>query len=368
MINYKRHISPILDRLDSETMHKLTANLLHIAGKIPGGLWLLRAIFHPEDAAHFAKLKSEVAGIEFDSPVMVGAGWDKDAKAVFALRAIGFGAVEIGGVVEKYQFGRPKPRQFIIGPGVAVNRLGFNSPGVDVVKDNMQPYRNSGIVIGVNVARNENVPDHDAPKAYAHIVEKLYAEGAYFTINVSCPNTPNLLHLQEKTFLTDIVTTVQETMDRLGGRKPLFIKISPDLTTTALSDVIQVVLDCKADGIVATNTTVSSELKGKYGPRWANESGGFSGDDEDYRNMTLRCISQIYKETDGKLPIIGVGGVKDGKTALEKIRAGASIVQVVTGLRGEGLGVAYKIKTELLQWMNENGVESLAQIRGKGPL
>lgn len=365
MIHYKKHISPILDRLDSERMHLATVSLLHYTGKVPGGCQLFNHIFHPSKRSDFEKLRTKVAGLNLDSPVMVGAGWDKNARAVLALISLGFAAVEIGGVVEHPQYGRPKPRQFVIGPGVVINRMGFNSLGVYVVKNNLKLYANKNIVIGANVARNENLPDDQTPQAYARVVDKLFEACAYFTLNVSCPNTPNFLHLQEKSMLTDIIASVHETMDRRGYRKPVFIKISPDLTPSALDDIIRVTLDNKVDGVVATNTTVCSDLKKKYGERWADEAGGFSGDDEAFRQMTLKCIAHIYRETKGVLPIIGVGGVKDGQTALQKIQAGASAVQVVTALRGEGLGVAHRIKSEMVQWMQTNGIQSLEEIKGQ---
>ncbi|NGZ29513.1 MAG: quinone-dependent dihydroorotate dehydrogenase [Magnetococcales bacterium] len=368
MLSYKKHLSPLFDRLDSERMHKLVVSLLHYTAMIPGGCRLLTALFHPKGEEDFTPLRTTLAGLELESPVMIGAGWDKDALAVFALHALGFAAVEIGGVVEFPQYGRPKPRQFVIGPGVAINRLGFNSPGMEVVWENLQAYRESHIPIGINLARNENVPDGDAPAAYARVAAKLYQEGAFFTINVSCPNTPHLLHLQEKTYLTDIVQAVQATLIACGGHKPVFIKISPDLTSSALSDIIQVAMDNQVDGIVATNTTTNASIKGKYGPRWQNEFGGFSGDDDDYRQMTLIAIRQIYQETGGKLPIIGVGGVKDGPTALDKLRAGANAVQVVTSMRGEGLGVAFQIKSQMVAWMRQHGVHSLQEMIGNDHL
>ena len=364
MIRYKQHISPLFDRLDSESMHKKAVAFLHYTAKIPGGCRLLQMMFHPDEGMDFSPLQTSLAGLTLDSPVMIGAGWDKDARAVTGLMSLGFAAVEIGGVVENPQYGRPKPRQFVIGPGVVVNRMGFNSPGVAVVKQNLQAYRNQPFLIGANIARNENLPDVETPQAFARVAGQLYAECGFFSINVSCPNTPNFLHLQEKGVLTEIIVAVQEAMDQHGPRKPLFVKVSPDLTLAALSDIVQVVLDTKVDGIVATNTTVRADLKAKYGTRWADQAGGFSGDDDEYRQMTLKSIAHIYQETQGSLPIIGVGGVKDGATALQKIQAGATVIQVVTAMRGEGLSVAYTIKKELLTWMNEKGVASLQEVRG----
>lgn len=362
---YKSLICPVLDQLDSETMHHAAVNFIHYFGSNPLGQKVLSLACDHKSEETVRLLKTNFAGIELDSPLLVGAGWDKNAKAVFGLKAIGFAGVEIGAVLEHAQPGRPKPRQFVIGPGVAINRLGFNSPGMEVVKKNLQLYHGSGIPIGINVGRNEWVSDDDAPRAFAAVVDHLYDDGCFFTINVSCPNTPNLCHLQNKEDLIAIISAVQAVMDKHGKRKPLFVKVSPDLVLDIVTDIVSVVQETKADGIVATNTTTRSELKAKYGARWENEFGGFSGDDEDYRQMTLKCISHIYKITNGQMAIIGVGGVKDGKTALQKLKAGASVVQVVTGLRGEGLGVARKIKKELAEWMRSNGVKSVKDIIGK---
>ena len=362
---YKTVISPVLDKLDSETMHHCAVNVLHYVGSVSLGQKMLSLLYDRRSEDTVKLLKTNLAGIELESPLLVGAGWDKNAKAVFGLKAVGFAGVEIGAVLESPQPGRPKPRQFVIGSGVAINRLGFNSPGMEVVKKNLEVYRGSGIPIGVNVGRNEWITDEDAPRAFATVVDRLYDDGCFFTINVSCPNTPNLCHLQNKGDLVSIITAAQAVMDKHGKRKPLFVKISPDLVLDIVTDIVSVVQETKADGIVATNTTTRSDLKAKYGARWENEFGGFSGDDEDFRQMTLKCISHIYRITNGQMPIIGIGGVKDGKTALQKLMAGASVVQVVTGLRGEGLEVAGKIKTELAAWMKTNGVKSVSEIVGK---
>lgn len=364
MITYKHHISPLLNRLDSERMHKATVALLHHIGNIPGGCRLLGRQFHPTQASAFRTLHTRLATLDLNSPVMVGAGWDKEARAVTGLICLGFAAVEIGGVVEHPQYGRPKPRQFVIGPGVVLNRMGFNSPGMAVVRNNLKRYLGKNFLIGANVARNENLSDDQTPHAYARVVDALFDYCAYFSLNVSCPNTPNFLHLQEKAILTDIIAAVHGAMDRYEYRKPVFIKISPDLTRSALDDIIRVAMDNRVDGIVATNTSVCATLKGRYGARWKGEAGGFSGDDDLYRQMTLQCIAHVYRETGGALPIIGVGGVKDGTTALQKIQAGATAVQVVTAMRGEGLGVAYRIKCELVAWMERHGVSSLDEVRG----
>ncbi len=361
---YKRLIVPILGRMDSERMHKFAVKALHAAQSNPVGRGCLKLFTSRPSASDAELLKVNLAGLELSSPVMVGAGWDKNARAVYGLHILGFSGVEVGCVVEHPQPGNPKPRQFVISPGVAINRLGFNSPGLDVVAGNLQKYRGKGLMIGVNVGKNEKVPEQDAPRAYAVVVDKLYHDAAFFTINVSCPNSPGILHLQNKDSLMDITRAVMESMEAHGERKAVFIKVSPDLPKNAVNDVIRVVKDCKASGIIATNTTVSETIKAQYGERWRHEKGGLSGDNTDFRRMSTECVAHIYKETSGSVPVIGIGGVNSAETALEKIRAGATAVQLVTGLRGEGIGIANKINKGIIRWMKQNNVKSIHDIIG----
>lgn len=360
---YKKVISPILDYLDSETMHVLSRKALKYVGKSGISLHLLKLLSIGGKRFYDKRLEVNFDGLKFDNPVLVGAGWDKNGEAVAALYHLGFAGVEVGTVLLNPQPGNPKPRQFVIGKGVALNRLGFNSPGVDVVAKNLKKYQKLGIPIGISVGKNKDVPDSQAPQVHAAVVKKLYPYASYFAINVSSPNTPGLRRLQDKKPLTAIVKAVNKAMDSMGGRKPAFVKIAPDLTNDAIDDVIEVVLTNKLTGIIATNTTIRSDLKAKYGSKWTSEAGGLSGDDPDFRRMSTEKIRYIYKKAGDKLTIIGVGGVKDAKTALEKLKAGASLVQVVTGLRGEGLSVAYQINKGIIDYMNRNKLANLSQIQ-----
>jgi dihydroorotate dehydrogenase len=249
---------------------------------------------------------------------------------------------------------------------VGLNRLGFNSPGAEKVDKNLEKYLGSKIPIGISIGKNKDIPDKAAPEMHALVVKKLYRHASYFVINVSSPNTQGLRRLQDKEPLTAIVRAVNLAMDEMGGRKDLYVKIAPDLTDGAVSDVITVVLDNGLTGIIAANTSINSALKARYGEKWRNEQGGLSGDDPDFRRMSTEKIEFIYKETKGKIEIMGSGGVKDAQTALEKIKAGAKIVQVCTAIRGEGITVAGKINRGIVSYMEKEGIKNINEIIGIG--
>ena len=302
--------------------------------------------------------------IEFDNPLLVGAGWDKAGRAVKALWQLGFAGVEVGSVLAQPQPGNPKPRQCMLTSDVALNWLGFNSPGMEVVAKNLDRYKGSEIPIGISIGKNRDVDVKDAPEAHAVVAKRLYDYTSYFAINVSSPNTPGLRKLQDKGPLTDIVQAVNGAMDEMGGRKPLFVKIAPELTNEAVNDVIEVVIDNGLTGIIATNTTEDVEIKAKYGDKWRNVTGGVSGNDEDYRKMATEKIAHIYREAGDRLEIIGVGGIKDTETALEKIKAGAKLLQIVTAIRGEGTTVAGRINGGIVEYMEKDGIKNLSEIVG----
>ncbi len=360
---YKEVISPILARLDPETWHVRAREALHYA-EIFHALKLVEQFAYRRQRFTHEKLHVVLGGVEFDNPLIVGGGWDKAGRAVKGLYQLGFAGVEVGSVLEYPQPGNPKPRQFMIGPGVALNRLGFNSPGMEAVAKNLERYRGSGIPIGISLGKNKEVKPKDAPEAHAVVTKRLYQDAAYFVINVSSPNTPGLRELQDKGPLTDIAQAVNGAMDKMGGRKPLFVKIAPDLTNQAVNDVIGVVVDNGLTGIIATNTTISPKLKAKYGERWRNEAGGLSGDDEDFRRMATEKVAHIYRETNGTVEVIGVGGVTDTQTALEKIKAGAKAVQIVTGIRSVGTTLPGRINRGLVEFMDKENVGNISELVG----
>ena len=357
---YKSIIRPILDKLDSETWHNIVRETLHFAEISKPSLKLVELLSNGGSRLVDERLNVDLSGLKLENPLMIGAGWDKAGRAVKALHTIGFSGVEIGSVVEHPQPGNPKPRQFMLNPGVCINWLSFNSPGMRKVGYYINRYKDSGIPIGISLGINKFVKPADAPGANARVAEYLNDDAYYYAINVSSPNTPGLRKLQGKSNLIDIVQAVSEVTD-----KPIFVKIAPDLTNNAVDDVIKVVMDNGISGIIATNTTNNPKIKAKYGEEWEDKPGGISGDDGDFRMISTIKIEHIYKQAGDKIDIIGVGGIKDTETALEKIMAGAKALQIVTGLRGEGPAIARDINMGLLDFMEKEGVKSISDLVGK---
>jgi dihydroorotate dehydrogenase len=359
---YKEFIRPVIDHLDSETMHIAAREGLHFTENTPGGLKILEFLFaFQRHRFTDPRLAVTIDGVNFDNPLIVGAGWDKPGRAVEALYRLGFAGAEIGTLTAWDQDGNPKPRQWAK-RGIADNFLGFNNPGMNTGEKNLRHYLGKGIPIGVSVGKNKEVSPSDSPFVHAIVAERLYKYATWFSINVSSPNTPGLRALQDKSPLSDICDGLIESMDRGGGRKSWYIKISPDLTLTAVDDVIEVAIEKGASGIVAANTTINPEIKASHG--WADLAGGFSGDDPQFTAMSNRIIAHIHRETNGQLPTIGVGGVHDGPSALQKIMAGASALQVVTGIRGEGTHLPGRTNYEIIEYMNRNGIKNLNDLVG----
>lgn len=361
---YKQFISPILDHLDSETWHNFARESLHFTENFSLLLKFTQLFNYSGKRLVDERLKVNISDIEFDNPITVGAGWDKYGRAVKGLWHLGFSAVEVGTVVLHPQPGNPKPRQFMIAPGVGINWLGFNSPGTDQIKLNLQRYKNCRIPIGISIGMNRELDEKEIAWAHGAVAENLYDCASYFAVNVSSPNTPGLRKLQDKKPLNDIIEAVKDSMNGKKIKKPIFVKIAPELTLHAVDEVIEVVTDNNISGIIASNTTINSDIKGKYGQKWRQSQGGLSGDDPDYRKMVNDQIKHIYKQAGDKLEIIGVGGIKDSETALEKIKAGAKLLQVVTAIRGEGPFVAGKINTGLLNYMIKEGVSNINELVG----
>lgn len=357
---YRGIISPILDHLDSETMHVAAKNALHLAELNPVTLKLLEQFAYGRKRFSDPRLNVTLGGrngnqiIVLDNPVMVGAGWDKTGSAVRGLWQLGFSGVEVGSVLRSPQPGNDKPRQFYHPNGTALNRLGFNSPGMIEVGKNLENYSINRVPIGISLGKNKDVEPKDAPEAHAAVVRRLLYPKypvRWYSINVSSPNTPGLRELQDKEPLTDIVQAVQE--EALVDT-PIFIKIAPDLTYGAIDDVIKVAIDNKLAGIIAANTTIDPNLKARYG--WGNEAGGLSGNDPNFRDMSTKIIAHIYRQAGKDLDIIGIGGVNSAETALEKIKAGAKAVQVVTAIREIGPTLPGRINRGLISTMDRDDV------------
>ena len=278
-------------------------------------------------------------GIDFPNPVGLAAGFDKDAQNVDGLAALGFGFLELGGVTPRSQPGNPRPRLFRIPEAQAIiNRYGLNSVGVDAFVENLSK-RKSKIVIGVNIGKNKDTPNEDAAQDYETCLEKLYAHVDYVTLNISSPNTAGLRDLQGFEALSNLIRKVkakkQQLRDKHGRNVALALKIAPDLDKAAIRDIAEAAKREKIDGIVATNTTITR--KGITGYPHAEEQGGLSG--APLEELSTDVVGTLCRELKGEIPVIGVGGIMRGADAAEKMAAGASLVQIYSGLiyRGPGL-------------------------------
>eukprot|EP00794_Sanderia_malayensis_P019006 gene19006-20918_t len=311
-------------------------------------------------------LKTNVFGINFANPVGLSAGFDKNAECIDGMLKIGFGFVEVGSVTPKPQEGNAKPRVFrLVEDKAVINRYGFNSDGLELVKARLtaralqKEYKYSGVV-GVNVGKNKTVEDPVAD--FVKGVEELGEFADYIVINVSSPNTPGLRKMQGKKELTELISNVLASRDKLSSKKPLLIKIAPDLTDEDKADIAGIAMreDTKVDGLIVSNTTISRPLS----LRSANkaETGGLSG--EPLREISTKAVSDMYKLTNGHVPIIGVGGILSGQDAYEKIRAGASLVQIYTVMTYDGPPVVTRIRRELAELLRKDGYESVTEAVG----
>lgn len=305
-------------------------------------------MFRPKEDQNYTAF-----GISFPNKVGLAAGFDKNAKYLRELECLGFGCVEIGTVTPRPQAGNDKPRVFRLPKDKAlINRMGFNNEGVKVVAERLSNWRNSQLpahdarlIVGGNIGKNKVTPNEDAWKDYEICFKELYPYVDYFVVNVSSPNTPGLRELQEKESLRKILTHLQQlnvTLSLSKGAKPLLLKIAPDLTKEQIDDVIDLAMEIKLDGLVATNTTLSREGLTTSGSRIKTiGAGGLSG--LPVKQRSTEVVRYIHQKTNGQIPIIASGGVFTGTDAKEKLEAGASLVQVWTGFIYEGPGIVKKI-------------------------
>ena len=311
---------------------------------IPGKLWTLRLLFKVKDA----RLEREVFGLKFDNPVGIAAGFDKDANLFDELASFGFGFVEIGTVTPLPQEGNPKPRLFRVKDDSGlINRMGFNNQGIEAAVARLR-RRKTNIIIGGNIGKNKVTPNDEAVNDYEICFEKLFPYVDYFVVNVSSPNTPGLRDLQEKAHLTALLNRLQELNNAKESRKPILLKIAPDLTNEQFDDIIEIVADTKIDGVVATNTTIDrSGLKTDKIKVEAIGNGGLSG--KPVRVRSTELIKYLADKSNRAFPIIGVGGIHSAEDALEKLDAGATLVQVYTGFIYEGSALVKRINKAILK-------------------
>ena len=292
-------------------------------------------------------LEREVFGIKFPNPVGLAAGFDKNAEIYKQMHDHGFGFIEIGTVTPKPQDGNPKKRIFrLVNDDAIINRLGFNNDGVDQIVKRLK--KNINVIIGGNIGKNKDTPNEKAADDYLICFQKLYDHVDYFAVNVSSPNTPHLRDLQNTEGLRSIlIPLIDENKKRLN--KPILLKISPDLDNSDVLSIVDLIQELKIDGIITTNTTLSRE-KLKSGNKLKSQKGGLSG--APLRNRSTEVISLIHKYSKGNIPIIGVGGIMSADDALEKLNAGASLIQVYTGFIYNGPSFIYKINREIIKSLN----------------
>ena len=328
---YKTIIRPIFFLFDPEKIHHFTFGLLGLLQWIPGMMALNRKLFKVRDPG----LRRTCFGIEFDNPVGLAAGFDKDALRVDELASYGFGFIEIGTVTPLGQPGNPKPRLFRLPKDKAViNRMGFNNDGVNAVAERLSK-RKSDVVIGGNLGKNKITPNEEAVNDYLKGFEALYDYVDYFVVNVSSPNTPNLRDLQDKEPLKRLLLAIEEKNALKPVRRPVLLKIAPDLTEGQLDDIIQIVQETKLDGLIATNTTISRKGLSTSETEVAEiGNGGLSG--HPVKDRSNEVLKYLRSNLGNDFPIIGVGGIMSPEDAWEKMRCGATLVQIYTGFIYEG--------------------------------
>ncbi len=336
-------VKPLFFSLDPESAHHSVTSGLRTFHKIWGAPALLRTFY----SLNHPSLEREVFGLKFKNPVGLAAGFDKNAEFVRELSSFGFGFIEIGTLTPRPQAGNPKPRMFrLLEDQALINRMGFNNKGVDVAAAELSHLKDrKGILIGGNIGKNKDTPNDRAVEDYIYCFNALFDVVDYFVVNVSSPNTPGLRDLQEKGPLLEILNALQQRNEKQAVKKPILLKIAPDLTNSQLDDIVDIVLESKIAGVIATNTTISREgLNSSH--RLVAETGGVSGKPVGKRSTEV--IRYLAERSGRAFPIIGVGGIHSGDDALEKLRAGASLVQVYTGFIYEGPALIKNICKSLI--------------------
>lgn len=323
---YKQIIRPLFFRFDPEEIHNKSFRMM----RTMRSLGLLKP-FLGNKVNTDKRLEREVFGLRFPNPVGLAAGFDKNAEAYQELSQLGFGFIEIGTVTPKAQIGNPKKRLFrLVEDEAVINRMGFNNLGLEAAVNRLKE-NNGKVLIGGNIGKNKDTPNEQAVDDYLISFEALFPYVDYFVVNVSSPNTPNLRDLQDKEPLTKLLVALQQENNKKEKRKPILLKIAPDLSDNQLLDIIDIVKVTSIDGIIATNTTI--ERKGLKSAN-KNEVGGLSGKPLTARSTEV--IRFLHENSGGSFPIIGVGGIHSAKDALEKLDAGASLIQLYTGFIYKG--------------------------------
>lgn len=335
-------LKPILFKFDPENIHHVVTGGLRTINKI----WGVKLLFKNLYQFHDKRLEREVMGLKFKNPVGLAAGFDKNATLIEDFAQLGFGFIEVGTVTPLPQPGNEKPRMFRLPKDEAlINRMGFNNQGVDVVAARLKQVKRDGLIIGGNIGKNKITPNQDAVSDYIKCFDRLFDVVDYFVVNVSSPNTPGLRELQEKEPLKNILNTLQQRNFKGNITKPILLKIAPDLTESQLDDIIEIVKETKIAGVIATNTTLSRENL-LSSTELKNQSGGLSG--KPLNKRSTEVIRYLSEKSNKSFVIIGVGGIHSASDAMEKIKAGASLVQIYTGFIYEGPSLIKRILKSLI--------------------
>ena len=370
---YRSCVRPVLFTQNAERIHNLMMHALGWVGRSGAAGTVLNALYGAPELA------IDLFGLRFPNPVGLAAGMDKQAEALPVWQSFGFGHTELGAVTWLAQPGNPLPRVFRAIPESAiVNRMGFNNPGAEVVAGRLAAWRAQGRwpahPVGMNLGKSKATPLPEAPEDYARSFRVLRPHLDFFVVNVSSPNTPNLRQLQDKRALDEIFAALQEVQasqpapgpnqsESVVVRKPILVKVAPDLSFDALDEILELVGPRQIAGIVATNTTITRpSVENPVVQRVYSETGGLSG--RPLRARSTEVIRHLYRQTRGRLPIVGVGGIFSAADAWEKITAGASLVQVYTGMVYEGPGLARAIVCGLRQRLAEHGLKHLKEAVG----
>ena len=340
---YKLIIRPFLFRFSPEVAHKITFSLLSILGKIQPLAFFVKKIYQVQSPT----LQRNIAGLRFQNPIGLAAGLDKDADVFDELGLLGFGFIEIGTVTPKPQPGNPKPRLFRLKKDKAlINRMGFNNKGVDYSIEKLKKRKDKNLIIGGNIGKNKITPLDKAEDDYLISFEKLFPYVDYFVINVSSPNTPNLRELQNKKPLTKLITNILKLNNNKTLPKPVFLKIAPDLTTSQLKDIIEIINDSDLTGVIATNTTISRIDLKEENIEYIG-AGGLSG--LPLKNKSTEIIKFLRSNLKQNKKIIGVGGIFSPDDAIEKIEAGADLIQIFTSFIYEGPSLIKRINKAIIR-------------------
>lgn len=338
-------VRSILFRFDAEKVHYFVVGLLKIIVKFPPSRWIFRSMYHVEHPV----LEREFIGLKFPNPVGLAAGFDKNAKYFHEMESCGFGFIEIGTVTPLAQPGNDLPRLFRLKKDEAIlNRMGFNNDGVQEALKHLKARKNRQLIIGGNIGKNKWTPNEEALNDYLICFDALFDEVDYFAVNVSSPNTPNLRALQEKGPLMELLSTLQQKNEAKAKPKPILLKIAPDLTNEQLDEIIEIVRETKIAGLIATNTTISRE--GLITPSAEVEAmgaGGVSG--KPLTQRSTEVIRYIQAKSNGSIPMMAVGGIHTAADALEKLDAGATLVQLYSGFIYEGPGLIKEINQAFIK-------------------